>query len=109
MTECLLKLCAHRALDGTDCKAPAMRQSDYCRHHKRVHRPPFPEYVLQAYDRRSFLLALQRTMQDLHDGNITCRRSNQIVHELSMRSRALTTTAPPSPPPSPANPHRGYR
>ena len=89
MTDCLLKLCAHRGADRTQCNAPALRQSDYCRHHARVHRPMIPAYALEAVTFRELQLAVQRTLQDLCCGAITPKLSNQIFFELGKRIRAL--------------------
>lgn len=90
MTECLLKLCTHRIVGGAKCSAPALRQSDYCRHHTRVHRPAIiPAYVFEASTVREFQLALQRTINDLWTGRITPKLSGQILHELDKRIRVL--------------------
>jgi len=95
MTECLLKLCAHRAADGTMCGAPALRQSNFCRHHARVHRAPFlPDYVYQAHTLTELQSALHRTMNDLWNTRIPGRLSNQIVFELDRRRRALIANYP---------------
>jgi len=90
MTDCLLKLCAHRAADGTRCKAPALRQSDHCRHHTRVHRPAIiPAYVFESRTIRDLQLALQRTGNDMLSGRITTKLAGQIFFELGKRIRAL--------------------
>ena len=90
MTECLLKLCAHRAA-GIPCKAPALRQSDYCRHHARVHRPTviLPAYVFAGGTIRDLQLALHRTVQDMCDDRITAKYGGQIWFESDKRMRAL--------------------
>ncbi len=91
MTECLLRLCAHRAADGANCKAPALRQSDYCRHHGRVHRPAviFPEYVLAAHSRHELMVALRHTVGDLMSGAITTKYGGQILNEIAKRIHTL--------------------
>lgn len=89
MTECLLKLCAHRGADRSKCNAPALRQSDYCRHHARVHRPMIPAYALEAGTFSELQRAMQRTLQDIFSGAITPKLSNQIFFELGKRIRAL--------------------
>jgi len=91
MTESLLKLCAHRALDGTECKAPALRRADYCRHHIRVHRNSvgLPPYVYAAGTHPELVAALRRTLHDLFTGRIAPRLGCQILFELDQRIRAL--------------------
>jgi hypothetical protein len=95
MTKCLLKLCAHRDIDSTKCAAPAMRQSDYCRHHRRVHRPPvvFPAWVY-ATNPRELQAALSRTLRDLCSGVITTKFGGQILHEISKQIRFLRRASP---------------
>jgi hypothetical protein len=85
MSECLLKLCGHRAADGSKCKAPALRQSDYCRHHTRVHRPAviFPAYIYEAQTVPQLQAALHRTMQNIFDGTYTTKYFGQVLHEIS--------------------------
>ena len=93
MTDCILKLCAHRALDGTKCQAPAKREADYCRHHLRVYRPAIlPAYIFEARTVRDFELALHRTINDIMSGAITAKLGGQILHELDKRIRALRAT-----------------
>ncbi len=90
MTNCLLKLCAHCSAKGVQCKAPALRQSDYCRHHARVHRPlGLPEYVYQAKTLHEIKLALHRTMQGICNGSIKPPLSGRMLFELDNRIRAL--------------------
>ena len=91
MTECLLKLCAHRALDGTKRHAPALRQSDYCRHHARFHRPPviFPAYIYEANTIPDLIQAIRRTVDDAQAGRIKFRLAGQIFDEINKRMRAV--------------------
>ena len=90
MTESLLKLCAHRALDGTNCKAPAMRQADYCRHHRRVHRPAIlPAYIFEANTVPELILAIRRSNDDMISGRSTDKLAGQILHEIAKRIRSL--------------------
>ena len=91
MTECSFKLCSHRAADGSKCGAPALRQSDFCRHHGRVHRPPvtFPDYVTRSHTRLELLAAIQRTTQDMLNGTITVKFCGQILNEISKRIQIL--------------------
>ena len=91
MTDCLLKLCAHRALNRTKCHAPALRQSDYCRHHVRVHRPTvvFPAYIYQANTIPDLIQAVRRTVDDTLAGRIKDRLAGQILDEINKRIRTL--------------------
>ena len=92
MTKCLLKLCAHRALDGNVCKAPALRQADYCRHHLRVHRPAIiPAYVFEAATVRDLLAATHRTANDIWTGRISSKLGGQILFEIQKRTNLLKT------------------
>jgi len=96
----ILKLCVHRAIGGVLCKAPATRQSDYCRHHARVHRPPVPDYVLAANTFREIQLVLNRTIQDLWHSRLSHKAAGRILFELDKRIRVLKTDFAPK-----AKPH----
>ena len=91
MTDCLLKLCAHRALDGAKCHGPALRQSDYCRHHARFHPRPiiFPAYIYQANTIPDLIQAMRRTVHDVQAGHIKFRLAGQILNEINKRMRAV--------------------
>ena len=90
MTESILKLCAHRALDGTTCKAPALRQADYCRHHLRVYRPAIlPAYIFEANTNSELILAIYRANDDMICGRISDKLHGQILHEIAKRIRVL--------------------
>jgi len=95
MTECLLKLCAHRAVEGMQCKAPALRKSDYCRHHARVHRPTaiLPAYVFAGETASDIRLALLHTIDDLASGQLSPKLGGQILFELDKRIRALKSNS----------------
>jgi len=67
MPESLLKLCAHRALDGTICRGAAMRGSNYCRHHRRYY-PELPAYIFAVTDARSLWAATVRLVYDNIEG-----------------------------------------
>lgn len=93
MTECRFKLCAHRAIDGSVCRAPALRQADFCRHHLRAHRPAvLPAYIFEASTVHDFQLALLRTVEDIWNRNITPKLGGQILHELDKRIRVLASS-----------------
>jgi hypothetical protein len=94
MTDCLLNLCAHRAADGSHCHAPALRQSEYCRHHVRVHRPRVPDWALAANTPRELQLALYRVMTGIATGHMDHKESGPILHELSKRIYALNPKKP---------------
>ena len=99
MSDYLLKLCAHRAVDGSQCNAPALRLSDRCRHHARVHRPTaiLPAYVFALETVEDIRLALLHTIDDLASGS-TSALGRQILFELNKRIRALNSnTATDSP------------
>ena len=91
MNDCLLKLCSHRAADGSLCRAPAVRESDYCRHHRGVHRPPviFPAWVFETATHQEITAALQRAMTGIGNGTINQKFGGQILHEISKRINAL--------------------
>jgi hypothetical protein len=91
MSKRRLKLCAHSAVDGSTCKAPAMRMSNYCRHHRRVNRPPvlFPDWVTEATSLSQIQLALARTMAGLWDGTIPNKFGGQILNQIAMRVKAF--------------------
>ncbi len=95
MNDILLKLCAHRAADGSLCRAPAMRESEYCRHHRRVHRPPviFPAWVFEDATPQGITAALHRAMTGIGNGTVHQKLGGQILHELSKRIRALAKAA----------------
>jgi hypothetical protein len=91
MSKCRLKLCADSAVDASTCKAPAMRMSNYCRHHGRVNRPPvlFPDWVTEATSLSQIQLALGRTMAGLWDGTIPNKFGGQILNQIAIRMNAL--------------------
>jgi hypothetical protein len=68
-----------------------VRQSDYCRHHVRVHRPAvtFPAYVYEAHTAPELDAAIQRTSQNLWDGTYTQKYAGQVLYEISKRMRLL--------------------
>jgi hypothetical protein len=67
MSESLLKLCAHRALDGIACRGAAMRNSNYCRHHRRFY-PELPAYIFEVTDAQSVWAATMRLVYDHIEG-----------------------------------------
>jgi hypothetical protein len=89
MPKSRLKLCAHRALDGSRCRGAAMRQSNYCRHHDRAHRPVFPAWVFEPATIDEFQSAIDRTVAGLTNGTINQKLSGQILDQLARGIRAL--------------------
>ena len=73
-----IRLCQHVAIGGAECKEPALRGSNFCRHHRRVYVPSLPAYIMEIYpDQDAFMRAIQGAAQDfarcIHD-DITARR-----------------------------------
>lgn len=60
-----IRLCQHVAIGGAECREPALRGSNFCRHHRRVYVPSLPGYIMEIYpDRESFMRAIQGAAQD---------------------------------------------
>ena len=68
----ILKLCAHHALAGKACQAPAVRGSNYCRHHRRYHPEAanLPAYIFEVTDGLSLWAATKRLVYDTIEGRV---------------------------------------
>ena len=89
MAKSLLKLCAHRALDGSRCRGAATRQSDYCRHHQLRRPVVFPAWVFEPATIDEFQSAIDRTVKGLLHGTIPEKLSGQILDQLTKGIRDL--------------------
>lgn len=96
----ILRLCSHHALNGTDCKAPAMRGSGYCRHHRPYHSEAalIPAYIFEVTDADSLWAATKRLVYDNIEGtvNMDPKTIYQCAQELQKFARQ-NLTKPPRP------------
>ena len=96
-----IRLCQHVAIAGAECKEPALRGSNFCRHHRRVHVPSLPNYIMEIYpDHESFMRAIQGAAQDfarcIHDDLTTKRimaNLNRANAEFARRDRKAKEAA----------------
>lgn len=74
--------CAQEFDDGTQCKCPARRGSDFCRHHQ----PPKPKIAVpQAFYGRSHIQqALANILDGVASGQLNARQANSMLYGLQI-------------------------
>ncbi|HEU5450811.1 MAG TPA: hypothetical protein VFU76_02445, partial [Terriglobales bacterium] len=85
--------CRHTKADGSPCKAPALRNHDYCHFHLELYTPAHPIMMPVIEDAHSLQVALQIVLRAVLQGTIDRKTGATVLYGLQIAASNLKRLA----------------
>lgn len=85
--------CRHTKADGSSCKAPALRNQDYCHFHLYLYTPTHPLMMPVIEDAHSLQIAVQVVLRALLQGALDHKTCSTVLYGLQIAASNLKRLA----------------